>query len=163
MIIEDTQANVAVALAAFEKLMTEDNVEFIANVQLPQTISAAFMGNTMFVSTVAGLFSYDITDPAAPNCTPEYKLGNLTGRLVCLPDGAVPNHGGCSPVLDEMGEPLGDEACASGICGAFTHMKLLELGACGECRADSDCDPGQQCTAPQVDFETGVLLGATCR
>lgn len=30
IIIEDTQANVAVALAAFEKLMTEDNVEFIA-------------------------------------------------------------------------------------------------------------------------------------
>lgn len=30
LIIEDTQANVAVALAAFEKLMTEDNVEFIA-------------------------------------------------------------------------------------------------------------------------------------
>jgi len=30
IIVEDTQANVAVALAAFEKLMTEDNVEIIA-------------------------------------------------------------------------------------------------------------------------------------
>lgn len=74
-----------------------------------------------------------------------------------------PNDGGCSPVLDEMGEPLGDEACASGFCGAFKYMKLLELGACGECSADSDCQPGEVCTAPQVELETGVRLGATCQ
>ena len=44
-----------------------DNVEFIANVATPRgAISAAFLDNTMFVSTMLGLYSYDISDPAAP-------------------------------------------------------------------------------------------------
>jgi MYXO-CTERM domain-containing protein len=105
----------------------------------------------------------DCTDPEAPNCSPEYELEHFTGKFVCLPDGSVPLHGGCSPVLDEMGVPVGDWACASGSCGVIKHMALLELGVCGECSVDGDCGPGEQCAAAQVDLEAGVLLGATCQ
>lgn len=43
------------------------NVEFVTN--LPEAVSAIsinFIGNTMFVSTVKGLLSYDISDPRNP-------------------------------------------------------------------------------------------------
>lgn len=44
-----------------------DNVEYITTVsELKQVIAINFIGDTMFVSTAMGLFSYDITDPAAP-------------------------------------------------------------------------------------------------
>src|SRR5437764_14806050 len=43
------------------------NVKQLA--QLPETTSAIsinFIGDTMFVSTVTGLYSYDVADPASP-------------------------------------------------------------------------------------------------
>jgi len=44
-----------------------DNVEFIANItEMRQAIAINFIGNTMFVSTVHGVYSYDITNPATP-------------------------------------------------------------------------------------------------
>jgi hypothetical protein len=43
------------------------NVTFVANIpELRSAISINFIGNTMFVSTVHGVYSYDISDPSAP-------------------------------------------------------------------------------------------------
>jgi hypothetical protein len=44
------------------------NVECIATIaDMSQAIAVNFIGDTMFVSTVKGLFSYDVSDPSAPN------------------------------------------------------------------------------------------------
>jgi hypothetical protein len=43
------------------------NVRFIANIpNLATAISINFLGDTMFVSTVHGVYSYDVSDPANP-------------------------------------------------------------------------------------------------
>ncbi|HEX9374622.1 MAG TPA: hypothetical protein VGB19_00045 [Actinomycetota bacterium] len=43
------------------------NVRFVANIpELRAAISINFIGDTMFVSTVHGVYSYDVSDPAAP-------------------------------------------------------------------------------------------------
>src|SRR5947207_71699 len=43
------------------------NVQFIANIpQVATAISINFIGDTMFVSTVHGLYSFDVSDPANP-------------------------------------------------------------------------------------------------
>ena len=43
------------------------NVHFVANIpQVATAISINFIGNTMFVSTVHGLYSFDVSDPANP-------------------------------------------------------------------------------------------------
>ena len=44
-----------------------NNVEFVANIPaLVSAISIAFIGNDMFVSTVHGVYAYDISDVANP-------------------------------------------------------------------------------------------------
>ena len=44
-----------------------DNVEFITNIpEMASAISINFIGDTMFVSTATGIYSYDVSDPAAP-------------------------------------------------------------------------------------------------
>ena len=43
-----------------------ENVQFLANLPIPSAISLAFVGNTVFVSTVVGLYSVDISDPSNP-------------------------------------------------------------------------------------------------
>ena len=43
------------------------NVTFVGNIpELKAAISINFIGNTMFVSTVHGVYSYDVSDPASP-------------------------------------------------------------------------------------------------
>ena len=43
------------------------NVRFVANIpEMKSAISIAFLKNDMFVSTAHGVYSYDISDPAAP-------------------------------------------------------------------------------------------------
>jgi hypothetical protein len=43
------------------------NVEFVANIpEMKAAISLAFIKDTMFVSTMHGIYSYDVSDPAAP-------------------------------------------------------------------------------------------------
>ncbi|MDT7570098.1 MAG: hypothetical protein QOE05_272 [Actinomycetota bacterium] len=42
-------------------------VQFLANLpELASAISIDFLGNTMFASTVTGIYAYDVSDPAAP-------------------------------------------------------------------------------------------------
>jgi hypothetical protein len=43
-----------------------NNITFLSNLPLPSAISIAFIGHTAFVSTVLGVYSVDITDPANP-------------------------------------------------------------------------------------------------
>ncbi len=44
-----------------------ENVEFVANIpEMRTAIAVNFIGDTMFVSATSGLFSYDISNPAAP-------------------------------------------------------------------------------------------------
>jgi hypothetical protein len=44
-----------------------NNVEFMANIpEMAAAISINFIGDTMFVSTATGIYSYDVSDPAAP-------------------------------------------------------------------------------------------------
>ncbi|HEY8379283.1 MAG TPA: hypothetical protein VIK91_22470 [Nannocystis sp.] len=103
----------------------------------------------------------DCTNPEAPNCTPTYDVENFKGQLNCVPDGSVPNNDGCS--LENIGgEPAGNKACMSGHCGTADVMAVLKVGVCGECSSDADCQPGQQCTDPQVDLENGALVGSVC-
>jgi hypothetical protein len=42
------------------------NVEFLSNLPISTAISLGFIGNTVFVSTVLGIYSVDITDPTHP-------------------------------------------------------------------------------------------------
>src|SRR5687768_16812146 len=44
------------------------NVQCLATIsEMSQAIAINFIGDTMFVSTTKGLFSYDVSDPSAPN------------------------------------------------------------------------------------------------
>ena len=44
-----------------------DNLEFVANApEASSAIAVNFIDDTMFVSTVTGIYSYDVADPAAP-------------------------------------------------------------------------------------------------
>ena len=44
-----------------------DNLEFVANApEASSAIAVNFIDDTMFVSTVTGIYSYDVADPTAP-------------------------------------------------------------------------------------------------
>jgi hypothetical protein len=63
----------ALAWAAPAQAATSSNVTEIAHLpDLVGAISANFIGDTMFVSTAAGIYSYDVSDPARPK-----RLGAL--------------------------------------------------------------------------------------
>ena len=64
------------------------NVEFVTNLpEASEAISINFIGDTMFVSAVTGLFSYDVSDPRAPKLLgtlPHYIWENEEiGRASC--------------------------------------------------------------------------------
>ncbi len=104
----------------------------------------------------------DCVDPALPNCTPTYDVMNFSGKYVCVADNTVPNNEGCN-LTEEMGAPVGNQACMSGFCGEALVMGLLSVGICGECNSDSDCNMGQTCSDPQVDLENALLVGSVCQ
>jgi hypothetical protein len=113
--------------------------------------------NIITVATCGACGGNGDCPPAAHNCVPIYDIANFAGVFECLPDGVVPNGGGCN-----LNEPNGGEACASGRCGKANVMGLLDVGICGECNSDADCLPNQTCTDPQVDLEQGLLVPAQC-
>jgi hypothetical protein len=54
-------------LAAPARAENSPNVEPVAHLpELPTAISANFIGDTMFVSTASGIYSYDVSDPTNP-------------------------------------------------------------------------------------------------
>lgn len=109
------------------------------------------------VSTCSACVSNADCSPAAPNCAPTFDIAHFTGRNECVPNGSLAIDSGCSLV------PGGAVACQSGHCGAANIMGLVEFGICGECDADSDCQPGQTCSTPQVDLDQQLLIGARCQ
>lgn len=73
--IAATAAVLAVSLAAPQGALAappppgaiSKNVKFVTNIpEMTQAISIAFIKDTMFVSTTHGLYSYDVSDPTAP-------------------------------------------------------------------------------------------------
>jgi hypothetical protein len=60
-------AAILLALAAPARAEHSPNVQPVAHLAgLPAAISANFIGDTMFVSTASGIYSYDVADPAHP-------------------------------------------------------------------------------------------------
>ena len=88
-------------------------------------------------------------------CAPVYDIGHFTGVKECVPEGSVPNDGGCEPDSDGA-------VCDSGFCGTATIMGLVKVGICGECNENADCPMGQTCSDPVVDLDQGVLVGSVC-
>lgn len=96
-----------------------------------------------------------------PNCSPSIDIANLTGILECVPDGNVPNNSSCNR-MEENNVPIGNAACQSGKCGTAVVMGVVQIGVCGECFIDADCDPGETCQDAEVDNDTLTLIGAKC-
>ncbi len=89
-------------------------------------------------------------------CTINYDVANFTGDRTCVVPGTVLDGEGCD--LDGSG----DMACESGLCAEVDIMGLAQLGVCGECAVDADCDAGQTCQATDVDITTGDVTPAEC-
>ena len=61
--------------AAPARAASSPNVSEVAHLaELPGAISANFIGDTMFVSTAAGIFSYDVSDPAHPQALGAFPM-----------------------------------------------------------------------------------------
>ncbi|MCA9691772.1 MAG: hypothetical protein R3A51_16165 [Nannocystaceae bacterium] len=100
----------------------------------------------------------DCADPT-PNCAAELDLENFTGILKCTANGALQNNEPC-----QLPGQL-DPACASMMCSKADVMNVLDVGLCGECLSDGDCQPGQTCTEAWVDLGGGGvddLYGSKC-
>jgi hypothetical protein len=94
-------------------------------------------------------------DCGAQICTAMVDFGSFRGHKTCVSPGSLAQNEMCDL------EGNGDVACASGICSTVNIMGLAEIGVCGECNTDSDCDFGF-CDVGSFDLETGVALGSTC-
>ncbi|MCA9716049.1 MAG: hypothetical protein H6713_35565 [Myxococcales bacterium] len=98
--------------------------------------------------------SADCSDEA-PNCVPVVdSINDFTGYRACVPD--------CSRPQDATCEPDEHASCAPGFCTIAVLMGVIELGLCGECLSDADCEPGQSCSDPEVDINNDTMTGARC-
>ncbi|MCB9706988.1 MAG: hypothetical protein H6711_34425 [Myxococcales bacterium] len=88
-------------------------------------------------------------------CAPDVDLANFKGQNTCIPPGTMPQDAYC----DLAGS--GDEACMSGICSTVDVMGIAQIGACGECDTDADCQGGT-CMLGTFDLDTATLVGSTC-
>lgn len=89
-------------------------------------------------------------------CTPFYDAGAFSGYLTCADPESVPDGQGC-PLVGGTGD---DTVCANGHCGVADVMGFVELGICGECSTDMDCQGQDVCTPASADMNG--LMGATC-
>ncbi|MCB9567256.1 MAG: hypothetical protein H6710_08620 [Myxococcales bacterium] len=96
-----------------------------------------------------------------PNCSPTISVADFSGVLECVPDNTVPNDSACN-FAEEGGVPIGNSACMSGKCGVASVMGIIQIGVCGDCFTDADCDMGQTCTDAYLDEGDGSLHGAVC-
>jgi len=85
-------------------------------------------------------------DAETPHCAPTIDVANFTGELTCVESASIENNTACV-----FGD---DAACMSGFCGKAVVMGVIEVGICGECNEDSDCEDGQTCSDPMVDIDT---------
>lgn len=96
---------------------------------------------------------------ATPHCAPDLDVGMFTGILSCKADAAVAQDGACQ----KPGQL--DAVCMSGMCSAANVMGVIDVGICGECLGDDDCQPGQTCVDAEIDLMGGdldALTGSFC-
>jgi hypothetical protein len=103
------------------------------------------------------------TDPETPNCSPTLDVEAFSGTFECVADNTVANNTACNLTEDDMGNPVGNQACMSGFCGEAKVMSVVSVGICGECNGDMDCPNGMTCTDPTVNLDMGTLEGSVCQ
>lgn len=89
-------------------------------------------------------------------CASLVSFSQFAGHRECIDPQSLPQDAFCELEFN------GNEVCASGICSTVDLMGLAEIGACGECNVDADCNGGV-CVAGEFVLDTGVLLGSTCQ
>jgi hypothetical protein len=89
-------------------------------------------------------------------CAPLVDISQFAGQRDCIDPNSLPQHAFCELEFN------GDEACASGVCSVVDVMGLAELGACGECNVDADCNGGV-CVPGEFLLDSAMLLGSTCQ
>jgi hypothetical protein len=89
-------------------------------------------------------------------CAAIVSLPEFSGQLDCIDPQSLPQNAYCDL------ESNGNEACASGICSVIDVMGLAELGACGQCNVDADCNGGF-CVPGEFLLDTAELTGSTCQ
>ncbi len=70
----------------------------------------------------------------------------------CAVPGTV-GQGGLCPLPD------GDAMCTTSKCAVLDLGGFLDVGVCGQCKADADCAMGQTCAPPK--FDSG-FIPSTC-
>lgn len=118
-------------------------------------------GNVL--SLLAGLITIDTCGECASDmecagqiCAPVVDVMGFSGINTCIDANTLAQDSFCNL------EGNGDEACASGICSVVDIMGLAEIGSCGECNIDDDCDAGMTCQGGGFDLGAGALSGSLC-
>jgi hypothetical protein len=87
-------------------------------------------------------------------CAPIVVVEEFNGQNTCIVPGTLPQHSFCN-----IGA-AGDAACMD-ICSTVDIMGLAQVGACGECKNNDDCNGGT-CTFGAFDIGNGTLTGSVC-
>jgi hypothetical protein len=96
-------------------------------------------------------------DCGGKRCVPVVTVSTFSGSTMCLGIGSLAQDSFC----DLEGD--GDAACERGLCAPVDVMGLAEVGACGECKGDTDCpDSSPPCGDGTLDISTGALTGSSC-
>ena len=90
-------------------------------------------------------------------CSPTVDLASFSGERQCVEAGTVEN----GQICDQNG--TGNEACSSGICATVSIMAVVQLGVCGECGVDGDCnDDTLMCADADIDTDTLTVIPPMC-
>ncbi len=89
-------------------------------------------------------------------CAPLVELPEWSGAKQCIAAASLPQDSYCDL------EGNGDEACASGMCSTVDVQGLDEIGSCGECKTDADCNGGI-CTPGELILDSNTLVGSSCQ
>lgn len=85
-------------------------------------------------------------------CVAQIDVNTYSGVKYCAVPGSI-GQGGLCPLPD------GDAMCVTSKCALLNLGGLLDVGVCGQCKADADCAMGQTCDPPK--FDSG-FFGSTC-
>jgi hypothetical protein len=109
----------------------------------------------LFNGNFCSVCKVDADCPDGQLCAPQVEfmdLMNISGQRACIEPETAPNNQLCDA------ETNGDEQCM-GHCTTADIMGLLEVGVCGECETDMDCDMGT-CMPAMVGLDG--FSGSTC-
>jgi hypothetical protein len=88
-------------------------------------------------------------------CAPVVIVEEFNGQNTCIDVDSLPQNSFCNL------EGNGDDACTD-FCSEVDIMGIAQVGACGECRDDADCDMNQTCMFGEFVLESGMLVGSVC-